>query len=100
MSIFAITEYKAQKSTFNKAILDLKIKSKKESENAHQKFYFTYVQLSRLRIFCDLNILEFICMNDFKYQSNHELRTETKRLQKLQKNIMINWEKWFIIKTI
>jgi hypothetical protein len=38
-------------------------------------------------------------VNDVKYQSNHELRTETKRLQKLQKKIMINWEKWFIIKT-
>jgi hypothetical protein len=90
MSIFAITEYKAQESTFDKAILDLKIKFEKENENVHQKFCFTYVQLSRLRIFFDLNILEFICVNDVKYQSNHELRTETKRLQKLQKKIMIN----------
>jgi hypothetical protein len=83
ISIFVITKYKAQKSTFDKIVLDLKIKSRKRSEIAHQKFCFTYVQLSRLRFFFDLHIIEFVNMNDFQYQSNCELKMKTKRLNEL-----------------
>jgi hypothetical protein len=83
ISIFVITKYKAQKSTFDKIVLDLKVKSKKESETANQKFCFTYVQLSRLRFFFDLHIIELVSINDFQYQSNCELKMKTKRLNEL-----------------
>ncbi len=90
ISIFAITKYKAQKSIFNTTIFDLKIKSKKQSENNHHKFCSTYVQLSRLRIFFEFHILEFFIMNDFKHELNLELMIEMKRLQILQKKIIKN----------
>ncbi len=43
VSTFAITEYKAQESIFDKTILDLKIKPNKKSENNHYKFCSIYV---------------------------------------------------------
>jgi hypothetical protein len=90
ISIFAITKYKAQKSTFNTAILDLKMKSKKQSKNNHHKFCFTYVQLFRLRIFFELHILESLIMNDFKHRLNLELMIEMKKLQVLKRKIIEN----------
>jgi hypothetical protein len=90
ISIFAITKYKTQKSIFNTTILDLKIKLKKQNENNHHKFCSTYVQLSRLRTFFELHILEFLIMNDFKHRSNLELIIEMKRLQILQNKIIEN----------
>jgi hypothetical protein len=92
ISIFAITKYKAQRSIFNTTILDLKIKLKKQSENSHHKFCSTYVQLSRLRTFFELHILESLIMNDFKHRLNLELMIEMKKLQVLQKRIIENWK--------
>jgi hypothetical protein len=88
ISTFAITEYKAQKSIFDKTILDLKIKRNKKNENNHHKFCSTYVQLFRLRTFLEFHILEFVIMNDFKYQSNFELMIEINRLKELQRKII------------
>jgi hypothetical protein len=75
-------------------ILDLKIKSKKQNENNHHKFCSIYVQLSRLRIFFELHILEFFIMNDFKHRLNFELMIEMKKLQILQKKKSLKIERW------
>ncbi len=68
--VFAITEYKVQNSTFDKTVLDLKVKFEKESDINYYKFYFLYVQLFRLRIFFDLHILESLKIKDLTYVSN------------------------------
>lgn len=60
---FAQTDYKVQGAIFTSAIINLKRLSK-FSGSTHKQFCSTYVQLSRLRNFVGLGLLQPINMTD------------------------------------
>ena len=90
ISAFVIIEYKAQSCTYDCAVLNLKIKSRRDDDSRHQKYCSLYVQLSRLRSLRELHLLESIFMNDIKYESHDDFKRETERLVFLQKKILTN----------
>ncbi len=86
--VFAITKYKVQNSTFDKIILDFKIRFERENDINFHKFCFLYVQLFRLRTFFNLHILESLKIKDLTHVSNLELITEFNKLHELQSKIL------------
>ncbi len=54
---FALTEYKIQGATFDSTVIDLKCQSR-EGIATHKRFCSTYVQLSQLRSFAGLGLLQ------------------------------------------
>lgn len=92
---FCLTDYKVQGSTLAEAILDLKNDPTRRGQDAHRKYCSTYVQLSRLRSFNGLHLLQKISMEDVQFQPDPRLLTEIKRLQNLEKETITAWEKGF-----
>ena len=79
---FAQTDYKVQGATFTSATVDLKRPSK-FSGSTHKQFCSTYVQLSRLRSFADIGLLQLIEMTDIANQPHPSLAIKDARLEKL-----------------
>lgn len=57
---FCLTDYKVQGSTISAAILDLKSDTARRGQDSHRKYCSLYVQLSRLRSFQGLHLLQKI----------------------------------------
>lgn len=90
---FCLTDYKVQGSTLTEAILDLKNDPTRRGWDAHRKFCSTYVQLSRLRSFKGLHLLQKISMEDVQFGPDPRLLSEIKRLQLLQEETIAAWNK-------
>lgn len=88
---FCLTDYKVQGSTLTEAILDLKNDPTRRGWDAHRKFCSTYVQLSRLRSFKGLHLLQKISMEDVQFGPDSRLLSEIKRLQCLQEETIAAW---------
>ncbi len=87
---FARTDYKVQGATFTSAIVDLK-RPDRVVGNTHKRFCSTYVQLSHLRSFAGLGLLQPIDMSDIANQPHPSLALEDARLEKLSNQTMHNW---------
>jgi len=88
---FCLTDYKIQGSTLKTAVLDLKDNSSGKGQSEHKKFCSLYVQLSRLRSFDGLYLLQAIEMKDLKFRPHKQLLTEMERLQKLEEETLRAW---------
>jgi hypothetical protein len=88
---FCLTDYKIQGSTLTMAVLDLKDNSSAKGQSGHKKFCSLYVQLSRLRSFDGLHLLQAIEMKDLKFQPHELLLAEMERLRKLEEETLRAW---------
>ncbi len=77
---FALTEYKVQGATFDTAVVDLKRQSKGSRVSTHKRFCSTYVQLSQLRSFAGLGLLQPIDITDVDNHPHPLLCDEDRRL--------------------
>ncbi len=89
MIAFARIDYKVQSVAFISAIVDLKYLDR-VIENTHKQFCSTYKQLSCLRSFAGLGLLQFIDMSDIENQPYSSLALEDTRLEKLSNQTMQN----------
>lgn len=81
---FALTEYKAQGSTYRYAMLDLSRKDYARGEDAvHARHCSVYVQLSRLQLMKGVWLLEPIKLSDLCHKVHRELVAEDLRLEQL-----------------
>lgn len=92
---FALTDYKVQGATFTSAVVDLKRQTKSSASGQHKRFCSTYVQLSRLRSFDGLGLLQPIDMSDINNQPDPALATEDVRLRELDAVTSAAWQKAF-----
>lgn len=90
---FSLTDYKVQGSTLTEAVLDLKNDPSRRGWDAHRKYCSIYVQLSRLRSFNGLHLLQRISREDIEFAPDARLLSEMKRLQMLQEETIANWNK-------
>ena len=89
---FALTEYKVQGATFDSAVVDLKRQSRGGTAT-HRRFCSTYVQLSRLRSFAGLGLLQPIDITDINNQPHPRLHDEDLRLDNVSRTTSDTWEK-------
>ncbi len=78
---FGRTDYKVQGAIFTSTIVDLK-RPDRVVGNTHKRFCSIYVQLSRLRSFAGLGLLQPIDMSDIANQPHPSLALEDARLEK------------------
>jgi hypothetical protein len=88
---FCLTDYKVQGSTLSEAVLDLKNDPTRRGWDAHRRYCSIYVQLSRLRSFNGLHLLQRISMEDIEFTPDARLLSEIKRLQSLQEETVASW---------
>ena len=88
---FCLTDYKVQGSTLTEAVLDLKNDPTRRGWDAHRKYCSIYVQLSRLRSFNGLHLLQKISKEDIEFAPDPRLLSEIKRLQMLQEETIADW---------
>lgn len=88
---FCLTDYKVQGSTLSAAILDLKNDPTRRGQDSHRKYCSLYVQLSRVRSFSGLHILQNIDIEDLQFTPDPQLLTEMERLQNLQNETLFSW---------
>lgn len=81
---FCLTDYKVQGSTLSAAILDLKNDTARRGQDSHRKYCSFYVQLSRLRSFQDLHLLQKITLDDLRFSPDPDLIVEMERLRALE----------------
>ncbi len=80
---FALREYKVQGATFDTAIIDLKRQFKRSGVSTHKRFCSTYAQLSRLRPFAGLSLLQHIDITDINNHPHPLLCDEDGRLDNM-----------------
>ena len=88
---FCLTDYKVQGSTLSEAVLDLKNDPTRRGWDSHRRYCSIYVQLSRLRSFNGLHLLQKISMEDIEFKPDARLLSEIKRLQSLQEETVASW---------
>jgi hypothetical protein len=81
---FCLADYKVQGSTISATILDLKNDTARRGQDSHRKYYSLYVQLSRLRSFQGLHLLQKITFSDLRFSPDHELIIEIEKLRRLE----------------
>jgi hypothetical protein len=86
---WAITEYKAQGSTYDKISVDL---HRKSSGASHKRYTSVYVQLSRARSLEGLSLLQNVTLGDLQGRIDPELVTENRRLAKLAYSTDFAWK--------
>ena len=69
---------------FKFIILDLQQKIVKKTAENHMRFYFTYMQLSRLQSLEKISLLEPISLKSVNNQLHYQLQAEDKQLQRLR----------------
>ncbi len=89
---FALAEYKLQSVTFDSTIIDLKYQSKRGT-TMHRRFYSTYVLLSRLLSFADLDLLYLINIMDINNQPHPQFYDKDLRLDNVSHITSDAWEK-------
>ncbi len=88
---FCLTDYKVQSLTLSKAILDLKDDHATKGRDRHNKFFSTYVQLSRLQSSDGVFLLREIETKDLEFRPPDDLVAEMERLRKLEQETMASW---------
>jgi hypothetical protein len=88
---FCLTDYKVQGSTLPAAILDLKNDPARRGQDSHRKYCSLYVQLSRLRSFQGLYLLQNITTDDLRFSPDPDLLVEMERLRDLQARTLAAW---------
>lgn len=92
---FALTDYNVQGAIFDSAVVDLKRQSKVSAATGHKRFCSTYVQLSRLRSFSGLGLLQPIDISDIDNQPHSDLAAEDIRLNGLTSCTKTAWSDAF-----
>jgi hypothetical protein len=80
-----------QGSTLSAAILDLKNDPARRGQDSHRKYCSLYVQLSRLRSFRGLHLLQKITTDDLRFSPDPDLLVEMERLRDLQAKTLAAW---------
>jgi hypothetical protein len=80
-----------QGSTLSAAILDLKNDPARRGQDSHRKYCSIYVQLSRLRSFGGLHLLQKITTDDIRFSPDPDLLVEMERLRDLQVQTLAAW---------
>jgi hypothetical protein len=88
---FRLTDYKVQGSTLSSAILDLKNDPSRRGQDSHRKYCSLYVQLSRLKSFRGLHLLQAITAEDLRFSPDPDLLVEMERLCDLQTKTLAIW---------
>ncbi|KAJ6125807.1 hypothetical protein N7471_010300 [Penicillium samsonianum] len=88
---FCLADYKVQGSTLSAAILDLKNGTARRGQDSHRKYCSLYVQLSRLRSFHGLHLLEKISFDDLRFSPDPDLIVEMDRLRALEAKTLAAW---------
>ena len=88
---FCLTDYKVQGSTLSAAILDLKSDAARRGQDSHRKYCSLYVQLSRLRSFQGLHLLQKITADDLRFSPDPDLIVEMERLRGLEAKTLAAW---------
>lgn len=89
---FCLTDYKVQGSTLSAAILDLKNDLARRGHDSYRKYCSLYVQLSRLRSFQGLHLLQKITTDDLRFSPDPDLLVEMDRLRGLQAKTLAAWD--------
>jgi hypothetical protein len=89
---FCLTDYKVQGSTLSTAILDLKNDPARRGQDSHRKYCSLYVQLSRVRSFQGLYLLQNVDIEDLRFTPDPQLITEMERLRNLEKETIAAWD--------
>jgi hypothetical protein len=88
---FCLTDYKVQGLTLSSAILDLKNDPSRRGQDHHRKYCSLYVQLSRLKSFRGLHLLQAITSDDLRFLPDPDLLVEMGRLRDLQTKTLATW---------
>jgi hypothetical protein len=88
---FCLTDYKVQGSTLSAAILDPKNDTARRGQDSHRKYCSLYVQLSRLRSFEGLHLLQKITTDDLRFSPDPDLIVEMERLCGLEAKTLAAW---------
>lgn len=88
---FCLTDYKVQDSTLPAAVLDLKNDPARRGQDSHRKYCSLYVQLSRLRSFQGLYLLQNITTDHLRFIPDPDLLVEMERLRDLQARALAAW---------
>jgi hypothetical protein len=90
---WAITEYKAQGSTYDSIVVDLHRQSVNTTDgSSHQRNCSIYVQLSRTRSLQGLSLLEPVTLKDLNGKPNDLLLKEDRRIAKLAMSTDTAWK--------
>lgn len=89
---FCLTDYKVQGATFDSAIVDLKHDRRNRHQDSYRRYCSTYVQLSRLRSFAGLHLLQPIDLSDLQHNPDPQLLYEMQRLQTLGVETLNSWQ--------
>jgi hypothetical protein len=90
---WAITEYKAQGSTYDSIVVDLHRQNANTRDgSSHQRNCSIYVQLSRTRSLQGLSLLEPVTLNDLNSKPNDLLLIEDRRITQLAMSTDIAWK--------
>jgi hypothetical protein len=91
---WAVTDYKAQGSTYDKIIVDLHSQnSRNKSRPSHKKYCSTYVQLTRARSLQGLFLLQPVTLQDLSGKPDKLLIDEDERIAELAMSTDIAWQK-------
>jgi ATP-dependent exoDNAse (exonuclease V) alpha subunit len=88
---WAVTEYKAQGSTYDVVVVDLHWQ--KGSRSSHKKYCSAYVQLSRARSFDGLFLLQPVTLEDFNGKPDKLLLEEDHRIAELAASTDAAWRR-------
>jgi hypothetical protein len=88
---FCLTDYKVQGKTLSTAVLDLKNDPHASGQDTHKKFCSLYVQLSRLKSFNGLHLLQPIELTDLAFHPYSGLLTEMERLREIEQETLSSW---------
>ncbi|KAJ5724861.1 hypothetical protein N7493_006589 [Penicillium malachiteum] len=88
---FCLTDYKVQGSTLSAAILDLKNDAARRGQDSHRQYCSLYVQISRLRSFRGLHLLQMVTTDDLYFSPDPDLLVEMERLRDLQARTLAAW---------
>ena len=88
---WAVTEYKAQGSTYDIVVVDLHWQ--KGSRPSHKKYCSAYVQLSRAKSFDGLFLLQPVTLEDFNGKPDKLLIEEDHRIAELAASTDAAWKR-------
>ena len=86
-------DYKIQGSTLTTTILDLKNNFATKGKSGYKKFCSLYVQLSWLRSFKGLYLLQKLDMENLQFQLDKRLLAEMERLHLLERETIAQWKR-------
>src|SRR3989440_3374511 len=90
---WAITEYKAEGSTYDRVTIDLHWENISSKDGpSHKRYCSSYVQLTRMRSLQGLFLLQPVTLKDLSGKPNKLLLVEDLRIAELAITTNISWE--------